>query len=129
MSDCRRSVHLGLATLAALLGLQLASCADVQSGPDQAPPGVLLPASPTTHQTAQLPAAGPRPAMPYTPVTGDPQIALLLPLTGAQSAAAIAVRDGFLTAYYSQPATARPGLRIYDSSQMSIAAALNQGHR
>jgi len=126
MSDCRRSVHLGLATLAALLGLQLASCADVQSGPDQAPPGVLLPPSPATHQTAQLPASGPRAAAPYAPVTGGPLIALLLPLTGAQSAAAVAVRDGFLTAYYSQPAAGRPGLRIYDTAQMSIAAALNQ---
>ena len=51
---------------------------------------------------------------------------LMLPLTGRQSAAAIAVRDGFLTAYYSLPAASRPGLRIYDSAQLGVAAALGQ---
>jgi outer membrane PBP1 activator LpoA protein len=122
MPDSRRSLHLRCATLAALLGLQLASCADV-SGPDQAPPGVLTPI-PATHQSAPQPP-GPA-AAPVAPVVGGPQIALLLPLTGAQSAAALAVRDGFLTAYYSQPAAVRPGLRIYDTSQLSVAAALNQ---
>jgi len=128
MPDSRRSLHLRLATLAALLGLELASCANVQSGPDQAPPGILTP-SPITHQTAQLAPtapAGSRANPGNIPIAGGPQIALLLPLTGAQSAAALAVRDGFLTAYYSQPAAARPALRLYDTSQMSIAAALNQ---
>jgi outer membrane PBP1 activator LpoA protein len=125
MPDSRRSLHLGLATLTALLGLQLASCA-VESA-DQAPPGILTPI-PTTHQTAQLPPPGT--ARPGTlapaPLTGGAQIALLLPLTGAQSAQAQSVRDGFLTAYYSQPAADRVGLRIYDTSQLSIAAALSQ---
>ena len=125
MPDSRRSLHLRLATLIALLGLQLASCADVQSGPDQAPPGIET-SSPITHQTAQLPPSGPLGPRVAAPITGGPQIALLLPLTGAQSAAAISVRDGFLSAYYSQPAAERPGLRIYDTAQMSIAAALNQ---
>ncbi len=125
MPDSRRSLHLRVATLIALLGLQLASCADVRSGPDQAPPGIET-VSPITHQTAQLPPAGPPGARLALPLTGGPQIALLLPLTGAQSAAAISVRDGFLSAYYSQPAADRPALRIYDTSQMSIATALNQ---
>ena len=87
MSDSRRSLHIGLATLTALLGLQLASCADVQSGPDQAPPGILMPPSPGTHQSAPLPASGARLAPP-APLTGGAQIALLLPLTGPQGAAA-----------------------------------------
>ncbi len=60
------------------------------------------------------------------PIAGGAQIALLLPLTGKQGASAVAVRDGFLTAYYSQPAADRPALRIYDTSQMSVAAALSQ---
>ena len=123
MPDSRRSLHLGFATLTALLGLQLASCADV--GPDQAPPGILTP-SPITHQTVPAPQPGPQAARPSAPITGGAQLALLLPLTGAQSAAALSVRDGFLSAYYSQPAASRPGLRIYDTSQMSIGAALNQ---
>jgi outer membrane PBP1 activator LpoA protein len=125
MPDSRRSLHLRLATLIALLGLQLASCADVRSGPDQAPPGIET-VSPITHQTAQLPPSGPPGARLAVPLTGGAQIALLLPLTGSQSAAAISVRDGFLSAYYTQPAADRPGLRIYDTSQMSIAVALNQ---
>ena len=125
MPDSRRSLHLRLATLIALLGLQLASCADVRSGPDQEPPGIEA-SGPITHQTAQLPPAGAPGARTAVPLTGGPQIALLLPLAGAQSAAAISVRDGFLSAYYSQPAANRPGLRIYDTSQMSIATALNQ---
>jgi outer membrane PBP1 activator LpoA protein len=127
MPDSRRSAHLAVATLTALLGLQLASCADVQSESDQPPPGILTP-NPVTHQTAPLPPgpAGARGAAPLTPLTGGAQIALLLPLTGAQSALAGSVRDGFLTAYYSQPAADRPALRIYDTSQMSVAAALIQ---
>ena len=42
------------------------------------------------------------------------QIALLLPLSGRAEAAGIAVRDGFLGAYYEQAASSRPRLRIYD---------------
>lgn len=42
------------------------------------------------------------------------QIALLLPLSGRAEAAGIAVRDGFLGAYYEQGASLRPRLRIYD---------------
>jgi hypothetical protein len=42
------------------------------------------------------------------------QIALLLPLSGRAEAAGIAVRDGFLGAYYEQGAAYRPRLRIYD---------------
>jgi hypothetical protein len=42
------------------------------------------------------------------------QIALLLPLSGRAESAGIAVRDGFLGAYYEQAAAYRPRLRIYD---------------
>jgi len=127
MSESRRFLHLCLASLVALLGLQLASCADVQSGADQAPPGIPTP-SPVTHQTAPPPpAVVPGARLPGNlPTVGGPQIALLLPLTGRQSASAIAVRDGFVTAYYSLPTADRPVLHIYDTAQMSIAAALNQ---
>src|SRR5580658_4103031 len=127
MPDSGRSLHLLFAALAALPGLQLASCANVESEPDQAPPGILTP-SPNTHQGAPAapPASGPRLAAPQLPGTGGPRIALLLPLSGRQSAAALTVRDGFLTGYYSLPAAERPGLRVYDTGQMSIATALNQ---
>jgi len=127
MLDFRRSLRLRPACLVALLGLQLAGCATVETDEDQTPPGVLVP--PTTRQTAPPPLVPPAPHLATSPVPQVPAgslIALLLPLTGRQSAAAIAVRDGFLTAYYSQPAEGRPGLRIYDTAQMSITAALNQ---
>lgn len=42
-------------------------------------------------------------------------VALLLPLSGAFSATAEAVRDGYLSAYYRSKSGARPGVRIYDA--------------
>jgi outer membrane PBP1 activator LpoA protein len=42
------------------------------------------------------------------------QIALLLPLSGRSAAAGLAVRDGFLGAYYDDGSASRPRLRIYD---------------
>lgn len=56
------------------------------------------------------------------------QIALLLPLSGPLAPAADAVRDGFLAAYYNQPASVpRPMIRIYDTAdQANQAWALYQ---
>jgi outer membrane PBP1 activator LpoA protein len=128
MSDSRRLQNPLLAALAVLLGLQLSSCTTIESEPDQAPPGILNP-GPNTRQAPQPPApspSGPRQAGPPGFIAGGPQLALLLPLTGRQSAAAVAVRDGFLTAYYSLPAAGRPALRIYDTGQLNVVAALNQ---
>jgi hypothetical protein len=42
------------------------------------------------------------------------QIALLLPLSGRAESAGVAVRDGFLAAYYEDGSASRPRLRIYD---------------
>ena len=53
-----------------------------------------------------------------------PHIALLLPVTGRNAAAAVSVRDGFLCAYYQAPAAARLRVRIYDTGTMSVAEAL-----
>jgi hypothetical protein len=127
MADSRPFVRAALATLTLLLGLQLAGCVEAPTEPDQAPPGILTPVTPRQAPPVAPPAApAARLTTPFAPAMGGPQIALLLPLTGRQSAAAIAVRDGFLTAYYSLPAADRPALRIYDTFQMSVAAALNQ---
>jgi outer membrane PBP1 activator LpoA protein len=52
------------------------------------------------------------------------EVALLLPLTGRQQAAAIAVRDGFLSAYFQQAADQRPRVRVYDVAGQDIGAAL-----
>jgi len=109
MLDFRRSLRLRPACLVALLGLQLAGCATVETDEDQTPPGVLVPRPPVRRRR---PAGAARAASGHiagAQVPAGSLIALLLPLTGRQSAAAIAVRDGFLTAYYSQPAEGRPG--------------------
>jgi outer membrane PBP1 activator LpoA protein len=55
-----------------------------------------------------------------------PHIALLLPIGGRAAAAAISVRDGFMTAYFQLPANARPRVRIYDTGSQSVADALTQ---
>jgi len=53
-------------------------------------------------------------------------IALLLPVTGRAAAAAVSVRDGFMTAYYETPAAERPRVRLYDTGTESVADALAQ---
>jgi outer membrane PBP1 activator LpoA protein len=51
------------------------------------------------------------------------QVAIMLPLSGRQQSAAIAVRDGFLSAYFQQEAAQRPRVRIYDIGGQDIASA------
>jgi outer membrane PBP1 activator LpoA protein len=50
-------------------------------------------------------------------------IALLLPLSGRQQAAGIAVRDGFLAAALAEPSERRPRIDVYDTAQLGAAAA------
>jgi len=50
-------------------------------------------------------------------------VALLLPLSGRQQAAAMAVRDGFLSAYFQQDPAQRPRIRIYDVASQEPASA------
>lgn len=49
------------------------------------------------------------------------KVALLLPLTGSQAAAATAVRDGFLTGYYGE-SRRKPEVRFYDTAAGANAA-------
>src|SRR5690606_16373874 len=42
--------------------------------------------------------------------------ALLLPLSGRQEGAGVAVRDGFIAAWYQQEPERRPRIRIYDAA-------------
>jgi outer membrane PBP1 activator LpoA protein len=51
------------------------------------------------------------------------QVAVMLPLSGRQQAAAMAVRDGFLSAYFQQDAAQRPRVRIYDVAGQDIGSA------
>jgi uncharacterized protein len=67
----------------------------------------------------------------YRMMTEYPQrIALLLPLTGRQSGAAAAVRDGFIAAYLAQGNNGeRPVLRIYDTHALGATAAFELAAR
>jgi outer membrane PBP1 activator LpoA protein len=54
------------------------------------------------------------------------QIALILPLSGRQQAAGMAVRDGFLAALLQQESSRRPVLNVYDSAEMGATTAYRQ---
>lgn len=54
------------------------------------------------------------------------QVALLLPLSGDAEAAGVAVRDGFISAYFQQDAASRPRVRVYDVAATPIAQAYAQ---
>lgn len=52
-----------------------------------------------------------------------PQVALVLPLSGRQQAAGVAVRDGFLAALLQQDASKRPQVNVYDTAAMGANTA------
>jgi outer membrane PBP1 activator LpoA protein len=52
---------------------------------------------------------------------GGAHIALLLPISGRNSTAAITVRDGFMTAYYQTPEAQRTPINVYDTGETGIA--------
>jgi uncharacterized protein len=51
------------------------------------------------------------------------QIALVLPLSGRQQAAGVAVRDGFLAALLQQDTRQRPMVKVYDTAESGAATA------
>ncbi len=56
--------------------------------------------------------------------TGFPtQIALLLPLSSPQRTAALAIRDGFMSAYLSGPNAAMTDVRVYDTTALGAQEA------
>jgi uncharacterized protein len=61
----------------------------------------------------------------YRAMTEYPaRIAVLLPLSGRQGAAASAIRDGFIAAWFEQDAEGgRPALRVYDTTALGPTAA------
>lgn len=105
-----------LAILAAACGpLQLPEQA-AGNAPVTRPPASTLPATATATATAKGPLTAPDPARAG-------RIALLLPLSGAQRAAAEAIRDGFLAAYWADPARGEHGsIAILDEEQPGAAA-------
>jgi outer membrane PBP1 activator LpoA protein len=63
------------------------------------------------------------------PAEYEPHIALLLPVTGRAAAAAISVREGFMTAFYQTPVAQRVPVRVYDTGVTSVTDALNAAMR
>jgi outer membrane PBP1 activator LpoA protein len=51
------------------------------------------------------------------------QIALILPLSGRQQAAGVAVRDGFMAAVLQQSPAQRPTINVYDSAELGASTA------
>lgn len=130
-----RTRSLSIATMGAALVLAccvLASCATQPTGPAAGAQQAVPP-----RPQAEAPSA-PRPRGPtgqHAPLTAPsapgavPHVALLLPLTGRQAAAAATIRDGFLTAYYVSPTADRPRLRLYDTGSTSVAEAVSAAMR
>jgi outer membrane PBP1 activator LpoA protein len=101
--------------------LRLLNAIPVPAAADQAVRYRTLRASASTLVAARKEGGKATPA----PAAG-PHIALLLPVTGRAAAAAISVRDGFMTAYYQLAPAERPGVAIYDTGSQSVADALTQ---
>ena len=70
--------------------------------------------------------AAAKPAATAAPISYPDQIALLLPRSGRSEGIGVAVRDGFLAAYFAMDASSRPHLRIYDVAEQPVASVYNQ---
>lgn len=69
-------------------------------------------------------AGAARSAAPSVVPGGSPAvIALLLPLSGRQQAAGLAVRDGAMAAWFATATEGRPTIRVYDTASGGAAAA------
>lgn len=68
-----------------------------------------------SEESTTIPTPGSEPARPL--------VVLLLPLSGKAAAAADAVRDGFLSAYFALDPAQRPRVRVIDSAHSGAAAA------
>ncbi|MET0052987.1 MAG: penicillin-binding protein activator [Candidatus Thiodiazotropha sp.] len=59
-------------------------------------------------------------------LTPDDHIAVLLPRSGPYAKVAAAVRDGFMAAWYQQPAEYRPKLQFYDTGTLQETLSVYQ---
>ena len=82
------------------------------------------PAHPAAEELSAV-SARPAAASPVTVAWPD-QIALLLPLSGPNEAVGVAVRDGFIAAYFAAGTASRPHLRIYDVGAQPATSAYTQ---
>jgi uncharacterized protein len=66
--------------------------------------------------------------VPPAAVAGG-NVALIMPTTGKLAGAGVSLREGFMTAYYQAPADRRLHIRIYDTNEMGVPAAVAQATR
>lgn len=114
-----------------------AACQPLQPAPGDMP-GSRQPAHTDTGKTtapatapgaATVPAVPSRPSAPagFVSAAGPAKrVALILPLSGRREAAGIAVRDGFLAAWFGRDPHDRPELIFYDEARLSAAEAYQQ---
>ena len=88
-----------------------------------APPASTAPTQSTKQQVANTPKAN-NAATPNVQ-----RLALLLPLSGKQQAAGIAVRDGFLTAALQKPVAQRGAIEIFDTNEAGVIDAYARAKR
>ena len=100
------------APLCVLAGCSLVSTNAEESAPAAAP------------QTIQERAPPPAPA-----TTALGEVALLMPISGKLSSAGLSLREGFMTAFYQTPAAQRLHIRLYDTAELGIPAAVAQATR
>jgi outer membrane PBP1 activator LpoA protein len=101
--------------------LRLLNAIPVPAAAEQAARYRTLRASATALAAGRTEGGRPAPGL-----AAGPHVALLLPITGRAAAAAISVRDGFVTAYYQVSPGERPRVQIYDTGSQSVADALTQ---
>lgn len=88
------------------------------------------PADAARYQSLQAQAAAAAAGRPPNEIVQPPSttaaahVALLLPVTGRNGAAGIKVQEGFMTAFYLQPVSERPEIRVYDTGGTSVAEAV-----
>ncbi|MBM4216862.1 MAG: penicillin-binding protein activator [Gammaproteobacteria bacterium] len=90
---------------------------------------------PTSASAESTSSAGASPAVPNAPTAtsgllplGTPMprvahVAVLLPLSGRNSALGAQIREGLLAAYFAEPQAMRTPVRFYDTARQSVAEA------
>ena len=77
-----------------------------------------------THDAASNASTATSALLPLgTPMPKVTHVAVLLPLSGRQSALGAQIREGLLAAYFSEPQAMRAPLRFYDTARQSVAEA------
>jgi hypothetical protein len=115
----------GVAALAALAACSIISTNEKPS----------LPAAPPSAPQVQPQPQQPQPLQPIPPPQAQPpaafggNVALIMPITGRLASAGVSLREGFMTAFYHTPVERRLHVRIYDTNELGVPAAVAQATR